>query len=83
MNLLLDILPETEIIGGREYYIDCNFRTGIIFEKILQSNESSQDKVYDMIDLFFPDKKPRDIKAATDSILKVYCCGEQNPAEER
>lgn len=83
MNLLLDILPETEIIGGREYYIDCNFRTCIIFEKVLQSNESSQDKVYDMIDLFFPDKKPRDIKAATDSILKLYCCGEQNPRHQQ
>ena len=75
MNILLDILPETEIIGGREYFMDCNFRTCIIFEKVLQSNESSRIKVFDMIDLFFPDKKPKDIKAATDAILEVYRCG--------
>ena len=83
MNLLLDILPETEAIGGREYFMDCNFRTCIILEKILKSNCSSRRKVLESIDLFFPDEKPSDIIAATDAILRVYRCGDNDKPDKK
>ena len=66
-NILLDTLPETATVNGKEYFIDSDFRTCIIFEKVLADGTlSNRDKVEEMIDLFFTEERPADF----------YRCGE-------
>ena len=75
LNLLMDILPEYVTIGGEEYFIDTNFRAGIIFEKIAFSDMKKEDKVSQLLQVFYTDKIPRDITTAVDKIIKLYSCG--------
>lgn len=83
MNILLDILPETVNINGTEYFIDTDFRTFIIYEKIiLDDSLSKKEKVTRMLELFYTDKIPSDVAAACNAILDIYRCGEP-PRESR
>lgn len=83
MNILMDSLPETVTVDGREYFVDTDFRTFIRFEKILQdSTLGSRERVHRWIDLFFTEERPTDIVAAIDEVLKLYRCGAA-PKKER
>ncbi len=78
LNILLDSLPETVLIDGKEYFIDTDYRTCIIYEKIL--NDSSLDnrqKVTEIVELFFTDEIPENIQAAMLEIVNFYSCGVQ------
>lgn len=85
VNILLDYLPETVEISGKEYFVDTDYRTFMIFEKIISSSERSDRKVYDTVFLFYPDEKPTDLPAALDAVLHLYKCGDtaQKPARVR
>lgn len=85
VNILLDYLPETVEIGGKEYFVDTDYRTFMIFEKIISSSERSDRKVYDTVFLFYPDEKPTDLPAALDAVLHLYRCGDtaKKPARVR
>ena len=74
-NLLLDSLSETVEVDGREFYIDTDFRTCIIFEKILESDIPNRQKVDEFVSLFFPNGHP-DLNSAIDAILHLYRCGQ-------
>ena len=76
LNLLLDILPEYILIDGEEYFIDTNFRAGIIFEKIAFSTMPKEDKIVQLLSVYYPEGIPRDITAAFSKILELYRCGE-------
>ncbi len=84
-NIILDTLPETVTVDGRDFFVDTDFRTFIIFEKMLNSPElSNKDKVLGIIDLFYTEGKPRNPKAAVDAILELYRCGmEDKPLPRR
>lgn len=83
-NILLDSLPETVEVNGKEFFIDTDFRTCIIFEKILESDIPSRQKVDEFIGLFFPEGRPDDLSAATEAILHLYRCGDDNkPVRQR
>lgn len=83
MNILLDNLPETVNIHGSEYFIDTDFRTFIIYEKIiLDDGLFKRDKVYKIMELFYTDKVPSDVAEACNAILDIYRCGEP-PKESR
>lgn len=76
-NMLLDTLPETVTVDGKEFFIDSDFRTTIIFEKIiLDDTISSREKVEDAIELYFIDKVPHGYKEALNAVLDFYRCGE-------
>lgn len=79
MNILLDYLPETVNVCGREYSIDTNFRTCIIYEQILADKGlTSKEKVLCTVELFFGevnDEMPTDIEAAFNAIQTIYLCG--------
>lgn len=76
-NILLDTLPETAMVNGKVYFIDSDFRTCIIFEKVLTDGTlSNRDKVEEMIDLFFTEERPTDYEGAVSAILDFYRCGE-------
>ena len=53
LNLLMDILPEYVNIDGEEYFIDTNFRNGIIFEKIAFSDIPIKNKVAQLLPIFY------------------------------
>lgn len=86
-NILLDTLPETAKVNGKEYFIDSDFRTCIIFEKVLADGTlSNRDKIEEMIDLFFTEERPADYGGAVQAILDFYRCGEpvkQQPQRRR
>ena len=75
-SILLDYLPETVKVDGIEYAISCDFRTGIIFEKILNDKElNNQEIVKTALELYYVDDMPSDIEDALDAILYFYSCG--------
>lgn len=78
MNILLDSLPETMFVDGKELFFDTDYRTVIIFEKIsLDSALGKREKIKEIINLFFTEEKPKDIAAAVNGILDFYRCGEK------
>lgn len=82
MNVLLDRLPETVNIGGREYPIDTDFRAGIEFELAVQNGKAQ------LVDLLRPwygaVGYPQDIVGAVEAAIWFYRCGasEDKPKEE-
>ena len=74
-NILIDSLPETVKVDGKEFYIETDFRAGIIMENILLSDMKDEEKVVDLIGVFFPEDKPENIVKAVDAILYIYRCG--------
>ena len=81
-NVLLDRLPDTVNIGGREYPIDTDFRAGIEFELAVQNGAET------LADLLCPwygsVGYPQDIVGAVDAAIWFYRCGvsEDKPQEE-
>lgn len=85
-NILIDSLPETVEVDGREFSINSDFRTGILFELLIYDDEvKPEDKVAQIFDLYFegdPDV-PR-TKAAVDALLAFYRCEKhENKAAKR
>lgn len=76
-NILLDDLPETALVEGKSFFIDSDFRTCIILEKILSSDMPAKEKVEEAVSLFFTDEVPRNLEEAIDAILYLYRCGEE------
>lgn len=75
LNLLMDILPEYVNIDGEEYFIDTNFRNGIIFEKIAFSDIPIKNKVAQLLPIFYTEQMPRNITVAMETIVGFYSCG--------
>ena len=75
LNLLMDILPEYVNIDGEEYFIDTNFRNGIIFEKIAFSDIPIKNKVAQLLPIFYTEQMPRNITVAMETIIGFYSCG--------
>lgn len=76
MNILLDELPEYVTIDGKEYFIDTDFRTFIIYEMLLNRNEDDRATVEAILDLFYTEEIPLDYSAALHAILDIYRCGQ-------
>ena len=82
MNVLLDRLPDTVNIGGREYPIDTDFRAGIEFELAVQRGKET---IGDLLRPWFGAVGyPQDIVGAVDAAIWFYRCGvtEDKPKEE-
>lgn len=76
MNILIDIVPDTVEIDGIDYSIDTNFRTGILFELLMQDRSlTTTEKVATALNLYYP-KLPPNILEATNKIMWFYMCGE-------
>lgn len=83
-NLLLDSLPETVAVDGKEYFIDTDFRTCIIFEKVIMGSDADEKKLHDILELFYPEGAPPDYNRAFDEIVHLYRCGAPpKPAKTR
>ena len=75
-SILLDALPETVEVDGREFFIDTDFRTCIIFEKVLMQHGKDEDLVQNVLSLFYPEEAPPDMGKAIAEIMNLYRCGE-------
>lgn len=84
INILLDSLPETVTVDGKEYFLDTDFRTCIIFEKLTNDNSiNSSEKIHSIIDLFFTDEQPANVESAVKEILHFYNCNTSENIPER
>lgn len=82
MNIILDELPETVMVNGSSYFIDTDFRTFIIFEKIvLDPNLEAKEKVRRILEICYTESIPEDIQGACDAIFDMYRCGAPPKAE--
>lgn len=83
-NIILDKLPTRVNIFGKSYNITSDFRSFIVFEKIItDSTLSSQEKVKKSVDLFYGIEQPEDIEEAFNAILFFYTCGEEAKEDKK
>ena len=72
MNILTETLPTAVTVNGGVYSINTDFRAGIKFETMIQQCEKNPVK---LLQPFFGEYIPSDIKAAIREIHLFYCCG--------
>lgn len=77
MNLLIDLVPTTVTIHNKEYEINSDFRTSILFELLMQDNSiEDKDKLSMGLNLYYQEIPPKKYwKEAIESILWFYRCG--------
>lgn len=77
MNLLIDLVPKTITIDNKEYEINSDFRTSILFELLMQdSSVDDGDKIIMALNLYYEDIPPKQYwKEAIEKILWFYRCG--------
>lgn len=77
MNILIDLLPNKVRVEDKEYDINSDFRTSILFELLMQDdNLSEEDKLYYALNLYYP-ILPQNINKAVEEILWFYKCGKE------
>ena len=75
MNILVDLVPTTVNIDNKEYEINSDFRTSILFELLMQDGTIEEDdKILMALQLYYPDI-PGNIKEAIKQMLWFYRCG--------
>lgn len=76
-NMLIDELPRTVMISGAEVQIETNFRTGILFELMMQDDTvDDAQKIITALRMFYGDR-PFNVDEAIDQILWFYSCGKE------
>lgn len=83
MNILTEKLPRQVEIDGVKYNINCDFRTSINFELLIQESEmSGTEKVNNALKLYFRDI-PKNTDLAIEKILWFYSCGKNSQNESK
>lgn len=74
-NIMIDPLPSTVSVDGRDYAIASDFRTSILFELMMQdSGIDHESKVANALRLYYGDEIPRDVDSAVLEIVNFYSC---------
>lgn len=82
MNILIDLLPEAVNIDGKDYKINSDFRTSILFELLMQDNSiGKENKIYMVLELYYP-IIPSNINEAINRMLWFYKCGKDAGLEK-
>ena len=82
MNILIDLLPKEVTIDNKEYKINSDFRTSILFELLMQdSSIREEDKILMVLQLYYP-QIPENINEAIDKMLWFYKCGKENASSK-
>lgn len=76
MNLLAARPPECVEIGGQEYKLNTDYRVGIAFYQLTQSQKTDEELLDAALKLYYP-VIPDDTQAAVDRILWFYRCGRE------
>lgn len=75
-NILIDSLPETVVVSGRECVINTDFRVGVLFEQMaFDTNVDKFSLIAQSLRLYYGETVPSDIPAAIDGMLWFYKCG--------
>ena len=75
MNILIDYLPTKFEIDGKEYEINYDFRTSILFCLLMQDVElTEEEKILQGLQLYYP-VIPSNIEEAYEKILYFYSRG--------
>lgn len=75
-NILIDPLPETITVNGRDFLINSDFRAGMLFEMLSNdSTMSDEDIALQTLDIFMVDDIPTDVESTYKEILWFYRCG--------
>lgn len=73
MNILIDELPQSVEIGGKEYPINYGFRTFVLIEIcIFDADLSDSERVNQALDLFYGDDLPGDVNQAFERMMWFY-----------
>lgn len=76
-NIILDRLPESVEVRGKEYKIYSDFRTSILFETMMRSRElRPHEKIRQMLQIYYP-AIPPDREEAVKKILWFYAGGKE------
>ena len=71
MNILIDALPESVVVGGTEYRIETGFRTSILFELLIRDRRIPDHlKLSQMLKLYYP-RIPDDEEEAAEKINRT------------
>nr|DAE09602.1 MAG TPA: hypothetical protein [Siphoviridae sp. ctDtx1] len=75
MNILVDLLPIAVEIDNKNYEINSDFRTSILFELLMQDKSiGEEDKIFMALQLYYP-VIPENINEAIEQMLWFYRCG--------
>lgn len=75
MNILIDLLPTIINIDNKEYDINSDFRTSILFELLMQDKSIlEEEKIIMALNLYYP-VIPNNINLAIEKMLWFYRCG--------
>lgn len=77
MNILTDQLPESVLVAGKEYKINTDFRTSILFEEMIQDKNITEEQRFFMEELlnipeFDGDEKKARLLSKYNSGLALY-----------
>lgn len=82
-NVIVDRLPVTVEIDGMEVPINTDFRTGILFEQLLNDHEvSDKERLALALQLYYP-IVPQNVEAAIEKAAWFYSCGAGIPAKRQ
>ena len=73
-SILTNKLPVDVRIDGVLYRINSDYRTSIIFAKLIEENELTEDIIMKILELYYP-IIPEDIEQAINYIFWFYTCG--------
>lgn len=73
-SILTNKLPVDVNINGVLYKINSDYRTSIIFAKLIEENELTEDIIMKTLELYYP-KIPLDVDQAINYIFWFYTCG--------
>lgn len=85
MNILLNKLPETVKIDGKEIPINWDFRTSIKFQDVILDKKLTEDeKLIKGLELYYPTREEDiyNIEEAFEEMLWFYSAGEVDPGDE-
>ena len=77
MNILIDLLPTKVEIDSKEYEINSNFRTSLLFSLLMEDDDVGEEqKIIQALNLYYP-TIPADINKAIEKIIWFYKCGKE------
>lgn len=80
MNILIDRLPTSVIIGERKYGLNTDFRTSILFELLMMDDEvSEEEKLIKALELYYFECPPSNyLEEAINKMIWFYKCGKDD-----
>lgn len=78
MNMLIDLLPTSVEADNKNYEINSDFRTSMLFEMMMLDEElDKEEKITNALQLYYP-IIPSNTNEAVKKIMWFYSCGKDN-----